>query len=236
MDGLIDARTGGPTGRGGPHAFVPDLDQPVLADLDHHHLAKSLRLRVGSPLTISDGAGRWRAARFGEQPEPDGPVHAVPRPEHPITIGFTPVKGDRPEWTVRRLTELGVDTIWILQSERSVVRWDGERATKQIEKFEKVIREAAMQSRRIWLPAITAEGNAVAAMGRPGAVVADRGGRGLNLDDRVVLVGPEGGWSASELEAASDTVVIGEQVLRAETAALAAATLAVALRGGLLGS
>ena len=65
-----------------------------------------------------------------------------------------------------------------------------------------------MQSRRIWLPVITAEGNALAAMGRPGAVVADRGGRGLTLDDRVVLVGPEGGWSASELEAASDTVVI----------------------------
>ena len=70
----------GPTGRGGPHAFVDDLDRPVLTPGDEHHLARVLRLRPGDPLTVSDGRGAWRPARFGAPPEPDGPIVAVPQP------------------------------------------------------------------------------------------------------------------------------------------------------------
>ena len=51
----------GALGRGGaPHVFVDDLDAPTLADDDRHHLGRALRLRVGDPLTLTDGRGRWR--------------------------------------------------------------------------------------------------------------------------------------------------------------------------------
>ncbi|MCP3913145.1 MAG: 16S rRNA (uracil(1498)-N(3))-methyltransferase [Actinomycetia bacterium] len=231
----VDPRTGGPTGHDGPHAFVADLETPELAGEDHHHLARALRLRPGDPLTVSDGRGRWRTARFVELPEPSGPIHTVEEPIEPVTIGFTPVKGDRPEWTARRLTELGVDRIWVLQSDRSVVKWAGDRGEKQLERLTKVTREASMQSRRVWLPELELVGRAVDVMGRPGAVAADRSGRAPTRDDQTILIGPEGGWSPTELDVAAATIVLGEQVLRAETAALAAATLAVALRGRLVG-
>lgn len=213
---------------------MADLDAPELVADDHHHLSRALRLRAGDAITLSDGRGRWRAARFAGVPEPSGPIHRVEAPAEPITIGFTPVKGDRPEWTVRRLTELGVDHIWVLQSDRSVVKWAGERSQKQVDRLEKVSREASMQSRRVWLPTIELAGRAVEVMARPGVVVADREGRRPTRADRTILIGPEGGWTPEEMASAAETVVLGQQVMRAETAALAAAALTVALRGRLV--
>ena len=48
-----------------PHAFVADLSAPVLDPDDRHHLERVLRMRAGDRLTVSDGAGAWRACRFG---------------------------------------------------------------------------------------------------------------------------------------------------------------------------
>ena len=67
----------------------------------------------------------------------------------------------------------------------------------------------------------------VAALRAEGAVLANVGGRALRRTDTVIAVGPEGGWSAEELDGA-DTVTLGGHVLRAETAAIAAGAL---LRG-----
>ena len=61
-------------------------------------------------------------------------------------------------------------------------------------------------------------------------MLCERGGRAPTLDDVAVLVGPEGGWTASELDAGLPTVGLGPQVLRAETAAVAVGALLVGLR------
>ena len=94
-----------------PFAFVDDLDAPELAPADHHHLARVLRLRDGDPLMVGDGAGRYRAARFGTSLEPDGDIVSAPAPVPALTIGFALTKGDQPELVVQKLTELGVDRI-----------------------------------------------------------------------------------------------------------------------------
>ena len=99
-----------PDGRHGPHVFVADLEHVELSEADRHHL-HVLRTRDGDEITVCDGAGRWRSARFGDAVEPTGEIVTVPRATPPITIVFAPVKGDRPEWVVQKLTELGVDTI-----------------------------------------------------------------------------------------------------------------------------
>jgi RsmE family RNA methyltransferase len=64
------------------------------------------------------------------------------------------------------------------------------------------------------------------------AVLAAPTGRELGELDHTVLVGPEGGWTDEELAAVDDRVVLADHVLRAETAAIAAATLMVARRRG----
>jgi 16S rRNA (uracil1498-N3)-methyltransferase len=211
--------------------FVADVDHPVLEDLDRHHLHRALRLRPGDALVVTDGAGSWRPARFGDEVEPVGSVTLVARPAPQLTVGLTPTKGDRPEWAVQKLTELSVDRIVVLRTERSVVRWEGDRADHHLERLRRVSREAAMQSRQVWLPEVlgvhTLEDH-------PGAVLADPGGRPPAVGDTTVLCGPEGGWSDAERASGRDRVALGGAVLRAETAAVTAGALLSALRHGLV--
>lgn len=220
----------GPDGRGGPHVFVDDLDEPALDADDRHHLVKVLRSRPGDPVTVSDGRGRWRRCELGDEPEPTGPIVEVPAPTVLVTIGFPPVKGDRPDWAVQKLTELGVDRIVMLDTERGVVRWKGERLERQLARWRRIAREAAMQSRRVRLPIVEGPVAVHDLAGSPGVAMADRSGGQPSLDHPTVLVGPEGGWSEAERALDGPRVCVGTHVLRVETAALAAAVRLTALR------
>jgi 16S rRNA (uracil1498-N3)-methyltransferase len=220
-----------PTGREGPLVFVADVEHPELADDDRHHLQRVLRLRPGDGLVVSDGAGAWRTARFGDEVEPEGEVVRAPVPAPPLTVGLTPTKGDRPEWAVQKLTELSVDRIVVLRTDRSVVRWDGDRAEQHLARLRRIAREAAMQSRQVWLPEVVGPDPLSALAGAP---LADPGGRPLSRQDTTVLCGPEGGWSDTERAEDRDHVALGPAVLRAETAAVTAGALLVALRHGLV--
>ena len=223
-----------PDGRHGPHAFVADLDRPELSADDRHHLARVLRLRPGDELTVSDGAGAWRACRFGDELVPDGEIRRAPAPDATLTIGFALVKGGRPELIVQKLTELGVDRIVPFVAARSVVRWDDARSARQAERLERVAREAAMQCRRCHLPELARPTTFEAVAGEPGVVLAERGGRPPDRTTRVVLVGPEGGWTEDERRSVSGHVGFGPHVLRSETAAVAVAAVLGALRAGVV--
>jgi len=139
------------------------------------------------------------------------------------------VKGDRNEWAVQKLTEIGIDEIVMLApTQRSVVRWSD--ADKQLGKLRVVAREAAMQSRRVWLPNIVGLMSLRDVCARAGAVVAEPNGAPLMPGMSLVVVGPEGGFADDELLATTPRVCLGDTVLRAETATLVAATLLVAQR------
>jgi RsmE family RNA methyltransferase len=99
----------------------------------------------------------------------------------------------------------------------------------------RVAREAAGQCRRVWLPEIgeVVPFGELGGLGAPGEVVlAQLSGDRLSAVQRVVAVGPEGGWSGEELTAGLPTVGFGLSVLRAETAAVTAGALMVSLRSG----
>ena len=224
-----------PSGRAGPHVFVDDVDDPSLDDGDRHHLERVLRVRAGDPITVSDGRGRWRPCRMpapGDAPEPAGAVVAVARAEPPITIAFALTKGERPELTVQKLTELGVDRIVPFTAARSVVRWDDGRVARHAERLRRVAREAAMQCRRVHLPEVVDPTDFAAVAALPGAVLADRDGAPPDLRHPTVLVGPEGGWDPAERAAGLAAVRLSPLVLRAETAAITAGALLGALRDG----
>lgn len=220
---------------GGPLVFVADLSSPWLDDSDHHHLAKARRLRVGDPLILSDGAGSWCPARFaGHQPEPTGPTVRAAKSAPPIGVAFALVKGAKPDLVVQKLTELGVDRIQPFVAARSVVRWDASRSEGAHRRLERVAREAAMQSRRPWLATVHAVTTYALVAAEPGAARADRGGGPPTLATPLVLIGPEGGWDLAERGADLPVVGLGDGVLRAETAAIAAGTILAALRAGLV--
>ncbi len=217
-----------------PHVIVANIALPVLEADDHHHLERVLRLRPGAPVSVTDGAGAWRWCCFGPELIIDGEVECVPAPAPPITVAFALVKGQKPELVVQKLTELGVDEIIPFVAERSVVRWDEERSRRNTERLRRVAAEAAMQSRRVWLPEVqevtTFEELAVAGE----LLAADRDGAAPTLARPAVMIGPEGGWSESERARFAGTVGLGPSVLRAETAAFAAAAMLGALRAGLV--
>jgi 16S rRNA (uracil1498-N3)-methyltransferase len=237
--------------------FVDDPARPVLSPDDAHHLGRVLRLRAGEEVIVSDGAGHWARTRWtggqggngggdggpgalaglADAPGPggDGSVQFEEAPQPTLTVAFAPTKGERPEWVVQKLTELGIDRVVPLVSERSVVRWSGARGRGAVERLRRVAREAAGQCRRVWLPEIAevVPFEALGGLGAPGDVVlAQLSGDRLTASQLVVAVGPEGGWSADELASGLPTVGFGLSVLRAETAAVTAAALMVSLRTG----
>jgi 16S rRNA (uracil1498-N3)-methyltransferase len=214
----------------GPRVFVDDLDEPVLSPDDRHHLERVLRLRPGEELGVGDGAGRWRRCVFGPTLEAIGDVVEVDRSAPFVTICVALVKGERPELAVQKLTEIGVDRIVPFAAARSVVRWDGAKATRQVERLRRVAREAAMQSRRAWIPEVGDLATFAQVSALKGAALAQAPGEPVSLERPCVLVGPEGGWAPEELAAGLPTVALGPHVLRAETAAIVAGALLVDLR------
>jgi 16S rRNA (uracil1498-N3)-methyltransferase len=223
-----------PDGSHGPHVLVDDVVDPHLSEAAGHHLTRVLRLRRGDPLTVGDGAGAWRPCRLGDDPEPVGEVRSVARPSPAIGVAFALIKGGRPELVVQKLTELGVDRIVPMTADRSVVRWDGAKATSHLERLRRVAREAVQQSRRAWLPRVDPLTPFATLVAEPGVAMAERGGGPPTLETPLVLVGPEGGWSDHEREAPVPRVGLAAAVLRAETAAIAAATVLAARRDGVL--
>lgn len=228
--------------------FVEDVERPVVSDDEAHHLVRVLRLGHDETVVASDGRGTWRLCHL--EPAPSGgssdalglllPVGALrhePPPVPPVAVAFAPVKGDRPEWVVQKLTECGVDDIVILETDRSVVHWRGPRRDRALERLRLVARQAAAQSRRVWLPTLSGPARLdVLSARRTDAplVLAEPGGDAPTLARPSVAVGPEGGWSETEL-AGRPTVGLGPAVLRSETAAVAAGVLLTALRAGTVG-
>lgn len=237
--------------------FVPDLDDPRCAEEDAHHLLDVLRLGEGALVAASDGAGRFRICRLsveagasrgrrgrGALLEGIGETVSQPAPPGPVTVAFALLKGERTEWAVQKLTELGVDRIVPLLTARTVVRLDLAGAARRAERLRRVAREAAAQARRTRLPEL-AEPTPLAAFlaaqqaapgedGRGLTALAEPGAQALDGRTRRILVGPEGGWAPEELQLVGHRVGLGPNVLRAETAAVVAGTLLTAARSGTL--
>ncbi len=232
--------------------FVEDLDAPELGEDDAHHLGEVLRLRPGEHVAVADGAGAWRLCalarprsatearpgrrsdrgdRFGL--EPIGPVQHRQRPLPSLEVGFSWAKGDRTEWAVAKLVELGLDRLTPLVADRTVVRPDRSGAARRLERLRRIVREAAMQSRRPFLPELSGAQSVDAFVARSSSskiALAEPGGAPVSLSTPVVLVGPEGGWSPRELALVRNKVSLGDGVLRVETAAVTAGALLTALR------
>jgi 16S rRNA (uracil1498-N3)-methyltransferase len=202
---------------------------PLDGDVEHH-LRRVLRLRDGASVSITDGAGRWGLAVVAVNAnalrlEATSDVVTEPERTRPITIAVAMPKGDRLDWMVQKVTELGIDRLVLLHAEHSVVRWKPDRVEHQLRRLQRIADEALRQSRRVVRLKIDAPEAAVELLGS--YVVAEPGGRSLNPADTSVAVGPEGGWSEAELEASLDQIDLGPTILRTETAAIALSTLCV---------
>ncbi len=205
-----------------------DLDSDVIALSDdvEHHLRRVLRLRDGERVSVTDGVGCWRIAVV-DQSSSGLALRAIgPVSERVAAPNFTLVtaipKGDRVDWLVQKTVEVGVGRIVFVHAERSSVRWKPERARTQLARLQRIADESTRQSRRVWRTSIEGPRDALDVL--PTAAVAEPGGAPL-ADDDTVAIGPEGGWTEAELACSTRCVSLGDNVLRVETAGVAATTL-----------
>lgn len=227
-------------------AAVGDLVS--LTGAEAKHAAVVRRLRVGETLTIGDGAGVWLTGTAEAVSPSQVDVRISERTTQPaarphITLVQALAKGDRDELAVQAACELGVDEIVPWQAARSVSRWEGAKAVKGRERWSAIVREAAKQAHRAWIPEV-AEPVSTARLAERAATArmllldptADERLSAVQADGRdlVLVVGPEGGIAPDELarltEAGAERVLLGDTVLRTSTAGPAAiAVLSVAL-------
>ena len=159
-------------------------------------------------------------------------VEFLPHPASPLTVAFSLVKGSKPELVIQKLTEIGIDHIVVLAAERTIVKWDDAKVAKATDRWNRIVREASMQSHRVRLPTVDGVVPAAAFLAGSNARIAHFDGRPVDATDQVIAIGPEGGWAPSELEVAGERVSLGDTVLRAETAAICAGALLTAARRG----
>lgn len=211
------------------HVFVANLSSPELSSDDLHHLKKVLRLRDGEHVTCSDGRGQWRVCQWNEGAlQLHGDVIVEDAPTSLLRVAIAPVKGDRTDFVVEKLVEVGIDTIVVLAPvERSVVRWAHDKTAHVMERYQRIARAAAMQSRRVVLPEVVGP-VPLGSLDADGVAFAEPGGTSNWGAVTTVVIGPEGGFSESELAAAPATIDLGPHILRADTAAIVAAAQMVA--------
>ncbi|OJU39604.1 MAG: 16S rRNA (uracil(1498)-N(3))-methyltransferase [Microbacterium sp. 69-10] len=224
------------------HFIIPDCADAAVGDVialtgaEAKHAAVVRRVRVGETITLGDGRGTWLEGVVDDVAAARVTVRIESRRSHEapasrIVLAQALAKGDRDELAVQAACELGVDEVVPWQAARSVSRWEGPKAAKGRERWATIVREAAKQAHRAWIPEVAE----VETTARLAARAADA--RMLVLDpwtdtrltgirpdgrDIVLVVGPEGGIAPEELErlesAGAERVRLGDTVLRTSTA------------------
>jgi 16S rRNA (uracil1498-N3)-methyltransferase len=209
---------------------VEDLEAPELQRDDEHHLRKVLRASEGEEVVVTDGQGTWalyEVLSFGLRRVSEITLDP-PTPE--TTLYLTPLKGERAEWAVAKATEVGVSRIVPLIAERMSIKFKGEAREKILGRWRRIAAEASNQCRRTYDVGI---GEPIRVKDVHSLVaVADLGATGNWAGLRSVAIGPEGGWAKDEWDVGRRRVGLGPTVLRAETAAVVAASLLAFQAGG----
>jgi 16S rRNA (uracil1498-N3)-methyltransferase len=219
-------------------------NRAILTGNHAEHLTRVLRARVGQEFDIATGLAvrKSRITSIAESRVEFELGEEVPAATAAkITLALAVFKFDRMEWAIEKCTELGVARIVPVIAQRTDVHLAA-ATIKRTERWRRIARQAAEQSRRAVPPEIAATVELPKALGLPGdvrIVLAESEEKALLRDvleslpqeaEIVLAVGPEGGWTVDELQsfhqAGWTSASLGRTVLRAETAAIAATALA----------
>lgn len=231
-------------------------DSQITIDGDEsHHLTRVLRLREGNRVFVFDGEGaEWECeiTAISKRETTLAVLNQLTDPvESPLdlTLAQSLVKGDKFDLVVQKATELGVTRIVPLITDHSDIKRAEERAENRLQRWRRVSLEALKQCGRRRLVEIAepisfgnfCESNSA----NHNLIFSERGGLSLNelavrlqtANPLSISVASEGGWSERELQnaEANDFIAVhlGSRILRTETAAIAAVTLAQHLFGDL---
>lgn len=175
-----------------------------------------------------------------------------PQPAPKVTLVQALSKGGRDELAIETATELGASQVIAWEADRSIVRWSAAKTEKQLERWQKILHASAKQARRSWMPQVlgkkttrelvewvgqaTRVGQVVLLCHEEASVPLTATLRDLEpLPPLALIVGPEGGISQTEtsclIQAGARAVFLGELVLRASTAGVAALSVIASVAG-----
>lgn len=246
-------------------ANMPDSEgsELMLDEFGANHVSKVLRFKVGDQIQLFDGRGNEYLAQLtqvGKKTQARLTQKLERNVESPIQVELLQVisRGDRMDFTIQKAVELGISKIIPLTSERCGVKLDAERAAKKIESYQKIAIAACEQCGRNVVPKVEAlcslsyflqSHNSTCAAPDSNLCTDQDGFLNITLDPRAqyklselpktgkyrILIGPEGGFSADEVELTKNSgfvgVTLGPRILRTETTAL----VSLAILGSALG-
>jgi 16S rRNA (uracil1498-N3)-methyltransferase len=244
-----------------PRFLAADLD-PVagsasLSAEEAHHLTNVLRLRFGDEISVFDGSGREyrarieRVTRDGAQVRLLDEIAAAPEPLVRLTLAQAVLKGEKMDEVVRDATMMGVAAIEPLVTEHTTLRLKALTDGRATDRWRRIAIASAKQCRRAVLP-IVGEGTEFGEWIQQDDAAAKlifvepvTGSPGQPLSAlppsrpsaATLLIGPEGGWSAAEVEGARaagwTAVTLGRRTLRADAVAIIAIALVQSIWGDL---
>jgi 16S rRNA (uracil1498-N3)-methyltransferase len=233
--------------------FVPEItnaDRIEVSGEEAHHALKVLRIAKGEEIHLSDGKGSWVRAKVSDLGKRTFEVTVLERgasttskPKLTVLQGIP--KSDRVKEAIEMMTEAGVDEIVAWNAERSISRWQD----KSQEKWESGALAAAKQARRFFIPKISSVEKLpdyIASVSGSFALIVLHEGASVplskivtpsmaDLDEIILVIGPEGGITPHELEVLEQggarTAKMGEIVFRSAHAGGAALSAISALTG-----
>jgi len=216
-------------------------DQVLLEDTDQFHLVKVMRVRAGEQIEVVADDKLFICDVKSVKPlsiEVNHQAKENNELRNDIILIVSLIKGEKLDFVIQKATELGVEEIVLLQTERSVVKIRAFDKDYKVERFNRIIKEAAEQSKRTRLPLmyrilnfdelheIEADVKLIAYEGEQGDTSSlFTAMKQIDDDSKIaVLIGPEGGFSKNEVREANErgfqNVSLGRRILRAETASL----------------
>jgi len=219
-------------------------DRAALTGAHAAHLSLTLRARAGQECEVVCGETVRRATVASvddERVEFTLGMEIAASAAVLITLLLAVFKFDRMEWAIEKCTELNVTTIMPVVARRTEKHL-ALAAEKRVERWRRIAREASEQARRVKIPEIgdpvkLAAALEVAAEVRVVLAETEREAQLIEvlrarpeLQSLALAIGPEGGWTPDELQLFEKTgwiaASLGETILRAETAAIAALAVA----------
>ena len=227
--------------------FIPTpLDEIIELTKDvTHHVLHVFRHNIEKPITVTGSDNRCGTYQITE--EVDGKAQAklieyvdANLASYRTILVQSLLKGEKLEWVLQKATELNVDTIYLVPTANCVAKYDEKKLQSKVNRWEKIMLEAAQQCGRNHLPtlvvgetllqALDIESEAlklVAYENEAGQTIKDVL-KTLHSDksvtDVLICIGPEGGYQEKEINAiikyGGKSVSLGNTILRAETAAI----------------
>lgn len=213
---------------------------------DAKHIARVMRMGPGEKIVCKDNQGRAFVTEIESVEEKS--VHAKIISEWaggavlPVNIiaAQALIKGEKMDTVVQKATELGAAAIYFYEGEHSVVKWDANKRQKKIDRLNRIAKEAAEQSERMYIPEIvyfssarkvvedtaSVESRIVLSEAEARAEVPAKLPNVFSRHPKTLLafIGPEGGFSHNELslfeEERIPSTSLGKRIVRSETASL----------------